>query len=125
MCVKNGTPALSHQRTVPPRTPVLSKLSPGDQELALKCPTTLQHLLPTCLMTVIAWEGSSQGKLFLGPSTAELTAANVHPGSALDPVTLEFKTDSFQSSRLSFSSLYKYVTKPGFQKLIYQFSTCI
>lgn len=41
-------------------------------------------------MAVIAWECSSQGKLFLGPDMAELTAANVHPESGLNPVAPEF-----------------------------------
>lgn len=63
-------------------------------------------------MAVIAWECSSQGKLFLGPDMAELTAANVHPESGLNLVAPEFKNASFffsssfsQSTRLSKSSL--------------------
>lgn len=48
-------------------------------------------------MAVIAWECSSQGKLFLGPDTAELTAANVHPESGLGPVALELKKHLFFS----------------------------
>lgn len=56
-------------------------------------------------MAVIAWECSSQGKLFLGPDMAELTAANVHPESGLHPVAPEFKNAFFsQFTRLSKSS---------------------
>lgn len=46
-------------------------------------------------MAVIAWECSSQGKLFLGPDMAELTAANVHPESGLNLVAPEFKMPLF------------------------------
>ena len=42
-------------------------------------------------MAMIAWECSSQGKLFLGPDMAELTAANVHLESGLNPVAPELK----------------------------------
>lgn len=70
----------------------------GIRSLLFKCPTILQYLFPTCLTAVIAWERSSQGKLLLGPDMAELTAANVHPESGLNPVTLEFKNTSFSFS---------------------------
>lgn len=50
----------------------------GIRSLLFKCPTILQYLFPTCLMAMIAWEGSSPGKLSLGLDTAMLTAANVH-----------------------------------------------
>lgn len=75
----------------------------GIRSLLFKCPTILQYLFPTCLMAVIAWECSSQGKLFLGPVMAEPRAANAHPESGLGPVAWELKNASFpaQSTRLS------------------------
>lgn len=63
----------------------------GIRSLLFKCSTILQYLFPTCLMAVIAWECSSQGKLFLGPVMAEPRAANAHPESGLGPVAWELK----------------------------------
>lgn len=98
----------------------------GIGSLLFKCPTILQYLFPTCLLAMIAWECSSQGKLFLGPDMAELTAANVHPETGLDPVALEFKNASFpflsppglakvlkEGEVNSFSSSYQYGAKPS------------
>ena len=81
-------------------------------------------------MAMIAWECSSQGKLFLGPNIAELTAANVHPESGLDPVAPEFKNAFFPPSPFhtlpglakflkeeevnNFSSSYQHVAKPSY-----------
>lgn len=45
-------------------------------------------------MAVIAWECSSQQKLFLGPGMAELTAVNVHPESGPGPVAWDLKNAS-------------------------------
>lgn len=45
-------------------------------------------------MAMIAWECSSQGKLFLGPDMAKLTAANVHLESGLNPVAPELKKNA-------------------------------
>lgn len=64
---------------------------PGIRSELSKCPTILQYLFPTCLMAMMTWECSSQGKLFLGPDMAQLTTANVHPESSLDPVAPEYK----------------------------------
>lgn len=52
-------------------------------------------------MAVIAWECSSQGKLFLGPETAEPMAANVYPESGRGPVAREFKKCLFFSFPVS------------------------
>lgn len=103
----------------------------GIGSLLFKCPTILQYLFPTCLMAVIAWECSSQGKLFLGPDMAELTAANVHPESGPNPVAPEFKNASFfppppfhslpgwakvlkEEEVNNFSSSYQHVAKPSY-----------
>lgn len=47
--------------------------------------------IPPCLMAMIAWECSSQGRLCLDPDMAKLTVANAHPESHLAPEALEFK----------------------------------
>lgn len=57
-------------------------------------------------MAVIAWECSSQGKLFLGPDMAE-PAANIHPESGLDPVAPEFKYASSFHSLLGLAKVLK------------------
>lgn len=67
MCMKAWhTP--SHLRTALPRNTCLLPLKSVqtaslDQELLFRCPAILQYLFPTCLMPVIAWECSSQGKM--------------------------------------------------------------
>lgn len=100
----------------------------GIRSLRFKCPTVLQYLFPTCLMAVIAWECSSQGRLFLGPGMAELTAVHVHPESGLGPVARELKNaSSFPFHNLlglaqflkdgevnNFSFSYHYVAKPSY-----------
>lgn len=81
-------------------------------------------------MAVIAWECSSQGKLFLGPDMAELTAANVHPESGLNPVAPDFKNAFFppppfhsllglanllkEEEVSNFSFSYQHVAKPSY-----------
>lgn len=76
----------SHLRRALPRNTCLLHLKSvqttfPDQELLFQCPASLQYLFPTCLMPLIAWECSSQGKMCLGPDMAKLPAANVHPES--------------------------------------------
>lgn len=112
-CVwKNGTPqppedSFSQEHLFAP-IEASPNWVPGTRSLLFKCPTVLQYSFPTCPMAVIAWECSSQGRLFLGPDTAELTAANVHPDSGLNSVAwVEKKSLPFslpQSTRLSTSS---------------------
>ena len=86
---KNGTPWPPEDSSSQEHLFALIEASPngvlGIRRLLFKWPTVLQYLFPTCLMATIAWECSSRGKLFRGPDTAELTAANAHPGAGLHP----------------------------------------
>lgn len=79
---KNGTPwspeESSSQEHLCAPTEACPNWVLGIRSLLCKCPTILQYLFPTYLMAMIAWEGSSPGKLLLGLDTAMLTAANVH-----------------------------------------------
>lgn len=111
LCVwKNGTPpqpyedSSSQEHLFAPIDACPNRVL-GIRRLLFKWPTLLQYSFPTCLTATIAWECSSQGKLFLGPDTAELTAANVRPESGQHPVAPEFKNASFLFTRLNKSSL--------------------
>lgn len=57
-------------------------------------------------MAVRVWECSSQGKLFLGPDVAELTAAKVLPETRLNLVAPKFKNPSSPPSFFSGSAIF-------------------
>lgn len=111
----------------------LSKLSPGGRELALQMShhstIFIPHLSDGHDSLRKLFPGFSQGKLFLGPDMAELTAANVHPESGLKPVAPEFKNAFFffpfhilpglakvpkEEEVNNFSSSYQRVAKPSY-----------